>query len=318
MWTSRYLASQLRLSDSGIVLLGQGVGVEFVLREHDALNRDPGGCATDVDPIPVGTDVPLQGCIPTQWTIIIPFFNEANFIARTLRSTARQNLPFDLILVDNGSTDESCTVVRTECERLGLDHLLLTEPRPGKVHALAAGLSRVRTDFVATFDADTAYPPAYLRTARRLFENESTAAAQAYYVRPGWQAWRRSIAAAKLTAATWLLPHQCHNGGAGQVFRTEALRRSGGFDPLRWDLILEDHEIIHRISQLGKVSCAHDFCCSPDRRERDRPSTRWSFFERIAYHLTPSQFQPLFYYRFLGPRLEARQQSTVAMRDQRA
>jgi len=270
------------------------------------------------DPEPTPLSSPSARSLPdAEWTIIIPFFNEEGFLCESLCSAAAQDVRFDLVLVDNGSTDSSCDVAQAVCERLDLDFLLVKEPRPGKVHALARGLSRVRTKYVATFDADTIYPPDYLATAARLLGHGSCVAGQAYFVRANWPRWRRFAAAAKLIAATWLLPHQCHTGGAGQVFRTNALRESGGFDARRWDLILEDHEIIHRVSRLGRIGCGLNFFCSPSRRERDFPSARWSFLERLAYHLTPARLQSRFFYGFLAPRLEARRPLAVAARERR-
>lgn len=256
-------------------------------------------------------------CLGRRWTVIIPFFNEQEFLAQALRSVASQYERAELILVDNSSTDRSRAIAVAECERLALDYTLIDEWRPGKVHALRAGLAWVRTPLVATFDADTSYPPNYLQTARRLLEDDQCVGAQAYYVRPHWRHVRRKLAAAHLICATWLLPHQCHNGGAGQVFRTDALRRSGGFDADRWDLILEDHEIIHRIIRFGRVRCSRDFWCCPSRRERDLPVLRWSLGERIAYHFTPARLQSKFFYDFLRPRLKARGLVGVAARNRR-
>lgn len=251
------------------------------------------------------------------WTVIVPFFNEQEFLPEALRSIAAQHERVELILVDNKSDDQSREIAEAECDRLALDYILIKERRPGKVHALAAGLDYVRTPLVATFDADTRYPPDYLQTAKRLLEEDRCVAAQAYYVRPHWRYARRQMAAAHLICATWLLPHQCHNGGAGQVFRTNVLRRSGGFDAERWDLILEDHEIIHRVSQFGRVRCSRDLWCCPSRRERDLPALRWSLGERLAYHVTPASLQSKFFYEFLRPRLKARGLVGVAARNRR-
>jgi len=249
-----------------------------------------------------------------RWTIIIPFLNEAQFIERTLESVAAQSAPLQLVLVDNGSTDDGAAIALVACRRLGIDYRLVREPRRGKVRALAAGFAEVSTPFVATFDADTYYPEFYLEAGERLLEGPNCAAAQAYYAYPNWSAWRRRAASLRLAVASRLLRGQCHNGGAGQVFRIEPLRRAGGFDPRRWSHILEDHEIIHRVSALGTIDCANAFWCAPARRERDQPSSRWSLLERVAYHLTPRRLQSRYFYEFLAPRLEDRHGSVPVVR----
>lgn len=253
---------------------------------------------------------PETGPLPREdleWTIVIPFYNEQLYLSDTIRSAASQSVRFDLILVDNGSVDSSVRVAKAECDRLTIPFRLLEEPRRGKVHALAAALSQVNTRFVATCDADTIYPPEYLAAAARIFRaRPENVAAQAYYVSKHWSAARCLLASAKLIAASRLLPHQGHCGGAGQVFRADALRDAGGFDPRRWNLVLEDHEIIHRLTKFGRVSCAPDFWCCPGRHEGDDPGDRWSLIERLRYHFTPAPYQSQFFYEYLRPRLEAR------------
>ncbi len=244
-----------------------------------------------------------------EWTIIFPFYNEERFVVECVRSAASQSVGFDLILVDNGSTDASIVLAESECLRLGIRHRLLKVPVRGKVHALERGLRDVRTPFIATFDADTTYPTHYLAAASRLLRRSGCVGAQAYYVEPIWGRWRRKAAAFRFLTVTGLLPHQSHTGGAGQVFRADALRQSGGFDASRWDLVLEDHEVMHRLCQVGKLRADSNFWCSPSRREKDVPASRWSLFERLRYHLTGPRHQARFFYEFLAPRLRARRAS---------
>ena len=249
------------------------------------------------------------------WTTILPFRNEKEAISETLQSLAAQQMPTYLILVDNGSTDRTGQFAAAECERLGLDYTMVLEPRPGKVRALATGLSQVTTMFVATCDADTFYPPHYLSAATTLLRDPKTVCAQAYYPRTVSDGWSRLYRGAKLLAFTWLLPHQAHNGGAGQVFRTNALRRAGGFDPEIWNLALEDHEIINRVAKLGTVKCSWAFWCVPGRRHNDRPSLRWNLVERVAYHFTPARFSDWYFYDYLRPRLKQRSGSRLGEQD---
>ncbi len=249
------------------------------------------------------------------WTIVIPFFNEAGFLPATLRSVAALQGAFRLVLVDNGSTDGSSEIARQVCGELGLGFTLVVEPCPGKVHALRAGLARVRTRFVATFDADTHYPPHYLVAAGKLLDRPGVAIAGAYFTNgPAWQR-RDAFTGAHVVAAGRMLGHQCHAGGAGQAFNTALLRRAGGFDPNRWNLVLEDHEIIHRVGQFGAMAYGMDFWCHPSPRERDRESIRWTLYERLAYHFTPRSRQGRFFYDFLGRRLRARKLSSERMRE---
>lgn len=241
------------------------------------------------------------------WTVLVPFFNERDFLPATIASLAGQTCPFRLILVDNGSTDGSAAIARAECDRLGLDYLLLTERTPGKVAALRTGLERVHTRFVATCDADTLYPPHYLAEAERVLGEDGCVVAGAFFVAKDADADAIAAEGRKINGAARLLPRQCHTGGAGQAFVTVVLRAAGGFDPDRWNFVLEDHEIIHRVMKFGTMRYSHDLWCAPSPRERDRASIRWTLVERLAYSAAAPWIGDWFFYRFLGRRLKHRQ-----------
>ncbi len=252
--------------------------------------------------------------IPCSWTVLVPFFNERDMIGATIESIAAQDMRFELILIDNGSTDGSGAVAAATCARLGLAHTLLVESKPGKVNALAAGVDLVRTCYVATCDADTLYPSDYLRQAARLLDRGAVAAG-AYFVAPGAGAADHARAARRMMRSAALLPDQCHTGGAGQVFRTTALRRAGQFDARRWGYVLEDHEILHRVGKHGPIAYGDAFWCAPSPRERDRESIRWTLVERLAYHFTPTPARDWFFYGFLARRLQQRKLTSDRIRE---
>ncbi len=249
------------------------------------------------------------------WTVIVPFFNEETHLAATLAGLAAQTVRFRLVLVDNGSLDASVRVATEACERLGLDHILLHQGLPGKINALRLGLDHVHTRFVATCDADTYYPAEYLAQAQALLEKPGCVVAGAYFIAPGdgEHARRRESAAIRLAAR--FLPRQCHAGGAGQAFRTEALKAAGGFDPRHWNYVLEDHEVIHRVMRHGRMAYADGFWCVPSDRERDRESIRWTLTERLVYSVAAPFAGDWFFYDFLARRLKARRLTTERMRE---
>jgi glycosyltransferase involved in cell wall biosynthesis len=264
-----------------------------------------------VSPWKRATTLPMRA----EWTVLIPFFNERDFLEGTLASLAAQDVPFELILIDNGSTDGSGAVAAAICNRLGLNFSLLVERRPGKVNALQTGVNRTTTRFVATCDADTLYPADYLRKAWSLLQTSGAVAGGAYFVAPGATAQDHALAAQRMARAAKLLPAQCHTGGAGQVFRTDVLRRAGQFDALRWGYVLEDHEIMHRMAKFGSLAYGGDLWCAPSPRERDRESIRWTLVERVLYHATPKPARDWFFYAFLSRRLAARRLSSDRIRE---
>jgi glycosyltransferase involved in cell wall biosynthesis len=249
------------------------------------------------------------------WSILLPFFNERDYLPATIASLAAQSVPVRLILIDNGSTDGSAAIARAACLNHGLDYLLITEPLPGKVAALRTGLDWVRTPLVATCDADTLYPPHYLASAEAILAKPGCVAAGAYFVAPGADEQTRRAAARLVLTVARLLPRQSHTGGAGQAFRTSALRAAGGFDADRWNYVLEDHEIVHRMMRTGTMDYAHDLWCAPSKRERNRDSIRWTFFERLVYAVAAPKAGDWFFYSFLAARLKRRRLLSSRIRE---
>jgi glycosyltransferase involved in cell wall biosynthesis len=241
-----------------------------------------------------------------RWTVVVPFHNERGFLPATLRSLALQSVRFRLVLVDNGSTDGSAEIALAICREIGLSPVLRTECRPGKVAALQCGIDEVLTELVATCDADTIYPHDYLARAEALLDLPAVVAAAAATSRPAASALRRKIAGLHLAVAAFFLRQQCLNGGAGQVFRNTALRAAGGFDPLIWNWVLEDHEIMARVEREGLIAYHSSFHCAPASRPRTGVNVSWRLVERLRYHLTTSSSRHAFFHGFLSPRLRQR------------
>lgn len=248
------------------------------------------------------------------WSVLVPFFNERDWLVRTIESLAAQSRPARIILIDNGSSDDSTAVARATCTRLGLDHLLVTETAPGKVKALQAGLLQVRSRYVATCDADTFYPAGYLEAAETLLAQDDCVVAGAYFADPG-DAAARMKAGTRMCATARLLPRQCHTGGAGQAFHVDTLRAAGGFDAMLWNYVLEDHEVIHRMMKRGTMRYAPDLWCAPAPRERDRESIRWTLVERLMYSALAPKAGDWFFYKFLAPRLRSRRLVSQSIRE---
>jgi glycosyltransferase involved in cell wall biosynthesis len=249
-----------------------------------------------------------------RWSIVIPVYNEAEFLPQTLQSLVRQTLPFNLVIVDNGSTDGCIDAARKQLADHQGKLTFLHEARSGQVHALRAGIQEVDTEFTAICDADTYYPPHYLKIATAIFDAKGPGyVATCAYLRrgQGLRAWGSMVH--QLLAAR-ILPHQNHTSGAAQMFRTSDLRAAGGYDPALWPYVLKDHELMHRVLQHGQQAYHHKLWCTTSDRRTNRSAVRWTLVERIIYHLTPAKRQRDFFYRFLAGRFEARGQRDTVLR----
>lgn len=248
-----------------------------------------------------------------RWSIVLPIYNEQAFMHATLASLAAQREPFRLILVDNASTDNSHALAREIIARYAMNGIVLSEPKPGQVHALERGIAEVDTELVAICDADTYYPPDYLTEAARLLDAGAVAAGACGLPENGGFL-RRELSFAHRLGAAQLMSKQNHTGGGCHSFRTEALRAAGAYSARRWPYVLKDHEMMHQVLKRGRVALSRRLWCIPSERRTDRRNVRWTLGERLAYHATPFWLKDWFFHDYLGPRLAARGMADTTLR----
>jgi undecaprenyl-phosphate 4-deoxy-4-formamido-L-arabinose transferase len=97
-------------------------------------------------------------------SVVIPVFNEHGnldeLIRRCLVACDGMELPYELILVDDGSKDDSATMISAAAEaHPGKVIGVLLNRNYGQHAAVMAGLAQVTGNFVVTLDADLQNPP---------------------------------------------------------------------------------------------------------------------------------------------------------------
>jgi cellulose synthase/poly-beta-1,6-N-acetylglucosamine synthase-like glycosyltransferase/peptidoglycan/xylan/chitin deacetylase (PgdA/CDA1 family) len=87
--------------------------------------------------------------------VVVPAYNEAVVIARTVRSLAASNYPsFEVVVVDDGSTDGTAELV----ESLGLERVrVVRQENAGKAAALNTGIRATTGEVIVMVDADTLF-----------------------------------------------------------------------------------------------------------------------------------------------------------------
>lgn len=96
-------------------------------------------------------------------SVVVPVWNSPDQIAKCLTALGEQTYPkdrFEVLVVDNGSTDSTTEIVR----RFPIA-TLLSEPAPGSYHARNHGLNAARGEYVAFTDADCIPAPDWLEKA---------------------------------------------------------------------------------------------------------------------------------------------------------
>lgn len=107
-------------------------------------------------------------------SVIIPAYNVANYILQTLQSLQQQTLrEFEALIIDDGSTDNTATIVQAFCHG-DQRFQLLQKLNGGLSSARNWGMRHATTDYLALLDGDDAYEPDKLATHVSVLEANST------------------------------------------------------------------------------------------------------------------------------------------------
>ncbi len=190
--------------------------------------------------------------------VLIPAFNEAKVIERTIRSVLDsdyQNLR--VIVIDDGSTDATLEVTRAAFQKeIAAGRVtVLSKPNSGKADALNFGLEQVTEELFVGIDADTLVAPDAISKLVPHFSNPKVAA-MAGNAKVGnrvnlWTRWqaleyitsqnfeRRAL---NTLNAVSVVP------GAIGAWRTAPVRAAGGY---QHDTVAEDADLTMALLQAG-------------------------------------------------------------------
>jgi glycosyltransferase involved in cell wall biosynthesis len=105
-------------------------------------------------------------------SVIIPSYNHARYIESTIRSVAGQDHPdVEIVVVDDGSTDDSAKRIRRALDEADVSRVLLHEQENAGAHAaIMQGLSLASGPCLTVLNSDDYYLPGRLERVHALAE----------------------------------------------------------------------------------------------------------------------------------------------------
>ncbi len=185
-------------------------------------------------------------------SIVIPVYNRADIIQRTLDSVLAQTLrPLNVILVDNNSTDNSLDVLnewRARHNAPDFHITVLSEPMPLAANARNKGLSAVDTEWTMFFDSDDTMTPDHCARAARCITGNPSADIIGWNVRE--HHFDGSTSIRPFCHSRYSYNNILHGAFATlrYIARTDLFRKAGAWNPeiSTWD----DIELASRILKL--------------------------------------------------------------------
>lgn len=194
------------------------------------------------------------------FSVIIPTHNRAHLLPRAIRSVLAQTLPdFELIIVDDGSADETPAIVEE------LDDPRIRYVRRSNASGVSAarncGIRQSRGEFVAFLDDDDEYAPCFLEKTHETYGRSDATVAFTWC----WVRHVREIEgeATVIREQVWDPAHDhtdapyIYVGAPGLTVRKQCFDRTGFFDETLNSV--NDTDLLIRLSQLFSFAVVPQF-----------------------------------------------------------
>jgi glycosyltransferase involved in cell wall biosynthesis len=208
-------------------------------------------------------------------SVVVTCYNYGHFLAGCLRSVLAQTVTdLEVLVVDDGSTDDSETVARSFLSDTRLRYI--KQPNGGQANAKNRGVQESRGEFIAFLDADDMWEPRKLEQQLPLFRDSSVGvvfARQRFIDESGCCVMRGRRRKTMLPRRGQVTPHLYMDNFvpfSSAVVRKDCFERLGGFDEslamgIDWDLWLRFSTryrfdyidlplLIYRVGHSGQMS----------------------------------------------------------------
>jgi len=186
-------------------------------------------------------------------SIVVPVYNGSRYLRETLHSLLSQTIAeFELIVIDDGSTDGSSEAVRS----LNDDRIRLIQTKnAGLAQALNCGIAEARASYIARSDQDDiSFPSRLERELQVLRDNPDASGVFAYITKFGRKQSWANLDKVRISPGRVKIFEPTKDGcmvGSTMLMRTSALQASGGFRQEYYPA--DDWDLELRLAQAGKL-----------------------------------------------------------------
>jgi len=187
-------------------------------------------------------------------SVVIPVYNGERYLAKAITSVLDQTYKnFELIVVDDGSTDKSATIARSfNDDRIRY----LYQSNGGASKARNLGVAASRGTVIAYLDSDDAWLPRKLeRQVDYLTSHKEVGAVYCWFVvlEPNGS---RRVCSLSVGHNPWeIIKTGCGLLPSATAFRKEVLQKVGGFDEAFVGSEYQDLELTPRLSEITRFAC---------------------------------------------------------------
>jgi glycosyltransferase involved in cell wall biosynthesis len=210
-------------------------------------------------------------------SIIIPAYNEEALLAATLHavraSADATGVPYEVIVVDDGSTDRTTAIAKADGARVVEVHLRHIAAARNAGAKVAAG------DLLVFVDADTLVSPEVLRGAVAAVTAGAVGGGSAARVESNEPRWGPPL----IAFASWLMRTAGWAAGCFVFVRTDVFNRVGGFDERYF--ASEEIHLSRAVKKHGRFVILREFVITSGRK--GRLFTARQFVGQFAMALVP-------------------------------
>jgi len=179
-------------------------------------------------------------------SIIIPTLNEASYLGVTIEQilqSANLGKPHEIIVIDSGSTDETCDIAL----KLGVKLIRSKGATPGRAYVLNEAAQFAKGDVILFLDADTLVPKGYDESIKRAVSDPNVVGGAFEFSLDGQEFGLRIV---ELINRIRYRIRQRYYGDQGIFVSSHIFKRIGGYPEMG---ILEAAHFCKNLRREGKL-----------------------------------------------------------------